>query len=85
MLYSSGTTERPKGILHNQQAPTLQFWLQAKPFGRDERTRMWTALPMFWTAGLNTAMGVTLAAGGCWVMQELFEPGATLAPRRASG
>jgi acyl-CoA synthetase (AMP-forming)/AMP-acid ligase II len=40
---------------------------------------MWTALPMFWTAGLNTAMGSTLAAGGCWVMQETFEPGAALA------
>jgi len=33
---------------------------------------------MFWTAGLNTAMGPTLAAGGCWVMQETFEPGEAL-------
>jgi len=39
---------------------------------------MWTALPMFWTAGMNTAMGATLAAGGCWVMQEGFDPGAAL-------
>ena len=30
---------------------------------------------MFWTAGLITAMGPILAAGGCWVMQETFEPG----------
>jgi acyl-CoA synthetase (AMP-forming)/AMP-acid ligase II len=36
---------------------------------------MRTALPMFWTAGLNTAMGSTLAGGACWVMQEMFEPG----------
>lgn len=79
VLYSSGTTERPKGILHHHQAPTLQFWLQAEIFGRDEQTRMWAARPVFWTAGLNTAMGATLAAGGCWVMQELFEAGATLA------
>jgi acyl-CoA synthetase (AMP-forming)/AMP-acid ligase II len=40
---------------------------------------MFSALPLFWTAGLNTAMGSTLAAGGCWVMQETFEPGAALA------
>jgi acyl-CoA synthetase (AMP-forming)/AMP-acid ligase II len=39
---------------------------------------MWTALPMFWTAGMNTAMGATLAAGGCWVMQEGFDAGAAL-------
>jgi acyl-CoA synthetase (AMP-forming)/AMP-acid ligase II len=66
-------------MLHCHRAPTLQFWVQAQIFGRDETTRMWTALPMFWTAGLNTAMGSTLAAGGCWVMEETFEPGEALA------
>jgi acyl-CoA synthetase (AMP-forming)/AMP-acid ligase II len=33
---------------------------------------------MFWTAGLNTAMGATLAGGGTWAMQEMFEPGEAL-------
>ncbi|HVA73671.1 MAG TPA: class I adenylate-forming enzyme family protein [Acidimicrobiales bacterium] len=74
IVYSSGTTDRPKGILHANGAPSLQFWIQAQVFGRHPRTRMWTALPMFWTAGLNTGMGATLAAGGCWVMQETFQP-----------
>lgn len=78
IIYSSGTTDLPKGMLHNNRAPTLQFWLQARIFGRHPATRMWTALPMFWTAGMNTAMGATLAAGGCWVMQETFEPGDAL-------
>ncbi len=79
VIFSSGTTSHPKGVLHGHRAPTLQFWLQRQIFGRDEQTRMWCALPIFWTAGLNTAMGSTLAAGGCWVMQETFEPGAALA------
>lgn len=78
IIYSSGTTSQPKGVLHCHRAPTLQFWLQAKVFGRHQGTRLWTSLPMFWTAGLNTAMGATLAAGGCWVMQEWFDPGAAL-------
>jgi fatty-acyl-CoA synthase len=78
VIYSSGTTSAPKGMLHNHRAPTLQFWLQAELFGRHEQTRMWTALPLFWTAGMNTAMGATLAAGGCWVMQEGFDAGAAL-------
>jgi fatty-acyl-CoA synthase len=79
IIYSSGTTSAPKGMLHNHRAPTLQFWVQAQIFRRHERTRMWTALPLFWTAGLNTAMGATLAAGGCWVMQETFDAGEALA------
>jgi len=79
IMFSSGTTATPKGVVHHHQAPTLQFWVQAELFGRHEQTRMWTALPMFWTAGMNTAMGATFAAGGCWVMQEGFDPGAALA------
>jgi fatty-acyl-CoA synthase len=78
IIYSSGTTSHPKGVLHCHRAPTLQFWLQADIFGRHQNTRMWTSLPMFWTAGLNTAMGSTLAAGGCWVMQEYFDAGTAL-------
>jgi acyl-CoA synthetase (AMP-forming)/AMP-acid ligase II len=78
VIYSSGTTATPKGVLHHHRAPTLQFWLQAELFGRHEGTRMWSALPLFWTAGINTAMGATLAAGGCWVMQEGFDAGTAL-------
>jgi fatty-acyl-CoA synthase len=79
IIYSSGTTSLPKGVLHNHRAPSLQFWNQAHNFGRHEESRLWTALPMFWTAGLCTAMGATLAAGGCWIMQEVFDPGQALA------
>ena len=79
LIFSSGTTALPKGVLHGHRAPTLQFWIQAQLFGRTPDTRMWTALPMFWTAGMNTAMGATLAAGGCWIMQEGFDPGQALA------
>ena len=73
IIYSSGTTAAPKGMLHHHRAPTLQFWLQADLFGRTPDTRMWTALPLFWTAGMNTAMGATFASGGCWIMQEGFD------------
>jgi fatty-acyl-CoA synthase len=79
VIFSSGTTSTPKGIVHDQRAPALQFWLQARIFRRTPDTRMWAVLPIFWTAGLDSAMGATLAAGGCWVMQEVFEPGAALA------
>jgi fatty-acyl-CoA synthase len=78
VIYSSGTTDRPKGVVLNHQAVALQWWVVAELFGRDESTRVWCALAIFWTAGLNAAMGATLAAGGTWVMQEMFEPGHAL-------
>ena len=79
VIFSSGTTSAPKGIVHNHRSPSLQFWLQARVFGRHPDTRLFSALPVFWTAGFNTAVGATLAAGGCWVAQETFEPAAALA------
>jgi acyl-CoA synthetase (AMP-forming)/AMP-acid ligase II len=79
VIFSSGTTGSPKGVLHSHRGTTLQFWQQARVFGRHPGTRLWSALPIFWTAGLNTAVGPTLAAGGCWVAQETFEPAAALA------
>jgi fatty-acyl-CoA synthase len=72
VIFSSGTTSGAKGVLHAHRSPSLQCWMQARVFGRHPRTRLFSALPMFWTAGLNTALGATLAAGGCWVMQETF-------------
>jgi fatty-acyl-CoA synthase len=78
VIYSSGTTDRPKGVVLNHQAVARQWWAVADLFGRDEATRVWCALPLFWTAGLNAALGATLAGGGTWVMQEMFEPGHAL-------
>lgn len=78
IIYSSGTTAEPKGMLHIHRAPTMQAWQQARIFRRTPETRMWTTFPLFWTAGFNTAMGATLAAGACWVMQELFDAGEAL-------
>jgi fatty-acyl-CoA synthase len=79
VTWSSGTTAEPKGVVHRHLAPSLQLWQQAELFGRTPATRMWTALPLFWTAGLTTAVGATLAAGGCCVLQEGFDAGTALA------
>jgi acyl-CoA synthetase (AMP-forming)/AMP-acid ligase II len=78
ILFSSGTTSEPKGMIHLHRAPTLQCWLIADVFRRTPQSRVWAPLPLFWTAGLTTALGATLAGGGCFVLQETFEPGEAL-------
>ncbi len=79
IIYTSGTTERPKGILHAQRTPLLQSRRFADLMGLVEDDRVWTSQPFFWTAGIAMSLGATLAAGARLVLQELFEPGAALA------
>jgi acyl-CoA synthetase (AMP-forming)/AMP-acid ligase II len=78
IIYSSGTTSRPKGMVHSHRAHVISFRNNAAIFGRDRHSRVWTAFPLFWTAGFDGAMGATFANGGCLVLQETFEPGAAL-------
>ncbi len=74
IVYSSGTTSEPKGILHANRSPAIQSWNAGELFRRDETVRLWAPFPLFWTAGITTAMGGVFARGGCFVMQETFEP-----------
>jgi len=79
VIYTSGSTGVPKGVLHGHRAPALQSWRFARHLCLDPTVRVWSAFPFFWTAGFCMVMGATLAAGGCLVLQELFEPGEALA------
>jgi len=78
IVYTSGTTALPKGVLHTQRAPVLQAWRFAEMlrFGREDR--VYTTYPFFWTAGIAMSIGATFAAGGRLLLQEIFEPGAAL-------
>ena len=79
VIYTSGTTARPKGVAHRQRTPVIQTWRFAELMGFDADERVYTAYPFFWTAGIAMSLGATLAAGGTLLLQETFEPGAALA------
>jgi acyl-CoA synthetase (AMP-forming)/AMP-acid ligase II len=78
VIYTSGTTERPKGILHSQRTPVIQSLRFAEYMGLVPEDRVFTSQPFFWTAGIAMSLGASLAAGACLVLQETFEPGAAL-------
>ncbi|GAB5450227.1 MAG: AMP-binding protein [Halioglobus sp.] len=78
IIYTSGTTSKPKGVLHMQRAPVIQSWLIADEMRFTAEDRVWTTYPFFWSAGICMALGATLAAGATLVLQETFEAAAAL-------
>jgi acyl-CoA synthetase (AMP-forming)/AMP-acid ligase II len=78
LIYTSGTTAHPKGVLHLQRAGILQSWRFAEIMLLEKEDRVFTTYPFFWTAGIAMSIGPTFAAGGCLLLQETFEPCAAL-------
>jgi fatty-acyl-CoA synthase len=78
VIYTSGTTARPKGVMHLQRAAVIQSWRFADDLRLSTHDRIWTTYPFFWSAGICMALGATMAAGATLVLQETFEPGAAL-------
>lgn len=79
VIYTSGTTSLPKGVVHYHSTLVSQFRWQAHIYGRYEGVRVGSPFPLFWSAGLVSVLGSTLAAGGTYVAQEQFEGGVALA------
>ncbi len=78
ILYTSGSTDRPKAVVHRQRAFCLQSQRLAELMDTRPPDRVWSALPLFWTAGLVMGLGSSLAAGATAVLQESFDPPLTL-------
>jgi fatty-acyl-CoA synthase len=78
IIYTSGTTDKPKGVLHPHRSPAIQNWRWAQQLALTPEDRVWSTFPYFWTAGFSMSLGGTLAAGATLVMQETFDAGEAL-------
>ena len=78
IVYTSGTTSRPKGVVHLQRAGILQGRRFAELMRLDASDVVFTTYPFFWTAGIAMSLIPTLASGARLVLQQVFEPGAAL-------
>ena len=78
ILYTSGSTDRPKAVVHRQRAFCIQSQRLAELMDTRPSDRVWSALPLFWTAGLVMGLGSSLAAGATAVLQESVDPPLTL-------
>ncbi len=78
IIYTSGTTADPKGVLHAQRSPVLQGYRFADILLYDPDDRVYTAYPFFWGAGLAMSIAGTLAAGASLLLEQTFDPGSAL-------
>ncbi len=74
IIYTSGTTSRPKAIVHLQRAMLVNGLRFSRWMGLAPTDRIFTAHPFFWTAGISMSLISTLDAGACLILQETFEP-----------
>jgi fatty-acyl-CoA synthase len=79
LFFSSGTTSRPKGILHAQRAVAIQWWRWPRLMGVGDDVRSWTANGFFWSGNFSMVVGSTLSAGGTLVLQPTFQAEEALA------
>jgi len=79
LIYTSGTTAHPKGVLHMQRAAVIQSWRFAEDMGLSSDDIVLTAQPFFWTAGICMSLGASLAAGAALIVEQVFDAARFLA------
>jgi long-chain acyl-CoA synthetase len=80
LAYTSGTTGRPRGAILTATAlrANQQQCLAMTPPPVREDDRVLLVLPLFHIYGLNAGFGLVAATGACAVLQEHFDPRASL-------
>ena len=78
IFFSSGSISRPKGIVNSHRGVALQMWRWRRFYQTGEDARTWSANGFFWSGNFGMAIGTTLTAGGCLVLQKTFDPAEAL-------
>ncbi|PZG14236.1 long-chain-fatty-acid--CoA ligase [Nonomuraea aridisoli] len=80
ILYTSGTTGRPKGAELTHQNMLMNALVSDRMFPRDEQSDTYLAvLPLFHSFGQTTVMNTGFLRGATIVLMPRFEPGEALA------
>jgi fatty-acyl-CoA synthase len=79
VLYTSGSTATPKGVMLAHGGIIANGFDIGERMHLTERDRVWLSVPLFWSFGSANALPAILTHGGCFVLQDSFEPGEALA------
>lgn len=72
MLYTSGTTGRPKGVPRSHRADRAGGWSQALQHGYRWADRTLGVMPLYHTMGIHSLLAMHLV-GGCFVPQARWD------------
>lgn len=74
ILYTSGSTANPKGVVLQHYALIENMWQIGQRQHVTEQDRLWLAVSLFWGLGCENALFNLFTHGGCIVLQEHFDP-----------
>jgi 2-furoate---CoA ligase len=77
LLYTSGTTGRPKGVPRSHAADRAGGWSQALQHGYGWADRTLGVMPLYHTMGIHSLVAMHLV-GGCFVPQPRWDAGKAL-------
>ena len=78
VTYTSGSTGEPKGVVHSHGGVIRHARNLAALSNIDSTSRIWTPMPLCWVGGFAYSLLRAIVVGGCFLTQEVFEPGAAL-------
>lgn len=79
LLYTSGSTAAPKGILLQHRMWIENAWNIGERQHITHEDRLWLAVSLFWSFGSVNALPNMLSHGACVVLQDHFDAGEALA------
>jgi fatty-acyl-CoA synthase len=79
VLYTSGSTATPKGVMLNHGGIVTNGFEIGERQHLTGADRVWLAVPLFWSFGSANALPAAFTHGAAVVLQESFEPGEALA------
>jgi fatty-acyl-CoA synthase len=78
ILYTSGTTARPKGVMVEHLGICENAWSMGERLHLTPDDRVWVVVPLAWGFGSENALPVTLTHRATIVLQEHFDAGHAL-------
>ena len=72
LFFSSGSTNKPKGILSAHRGVAIQLWRMRRQQGLGDDVRTWTANGFFWSGNFAMVIGGNFRPAGRWCSSGRF-------------